>query len=149
MSKNKSGRGRQQPIPTSPTSPIFENIPEFVWNDLDELYARLVPLCTFPARLGTLLGDRDVVAALPDVKAVTERAKIFAADLDVYARRLMGIHARHRGRTGPITNADENLVSIQIFEAYVQWEASYQSVIMPNLLFIQEQFAAVVEPVHS
>lgn len=147
MSKRKSGSFRQQPIPTAPVQSQgpFDG-PEFNWEELESIYAHQAALCMIPAQLSQLLSDPTAVAALENQAAVTERAKIFANDLQTYARRLMNIHSRHAGRRGPCLTADANLQAIQIMEAYVQWEDSYNSVIMPNLSFIQQAFATIGTP---
>lgn len=136
MSK-KPTRGR---TPQSSNTPKRQ-VPSFKFEDLDEVYARLSQICAgLPQQLSGLISDRDAVAALPNAKAVAERAEIILRDARFYANQLMLIRKKHAGRTGEAVSPDDTMDQIQIAEEYLRWEDSYTSVVVPNMEYVLGAF---------
>lgn len=141
MSKGKSsGRHRQQAIPQAtvqhPHGP-------FKWEDLENIYAEMARYCLVPTQLAPLLTNREACSRLADLHSVVQLAEMVSRDVERFSQRLLAIRNKHRGRTGPATDADDGIYQIVISEEYLSWQESFNAVVMPNVMFIQEQFANI------
>lgn len=149
MSKGKaSGRHRQQTIPAPRPAGVAQPTGPFLWEHLQDVYAEMAKYTKVTTSIAPLLADRGACERLTDIKAVASRAEIVARDVNHFADQLMLIRNRHQDRTGPAANIDEAILQIEISEQYIAWEGSFTAVVMPNVEFIQTQFAAISTNTH-
>lgn len=149
MSKGKaSGRHRQQFIPTPRPAGVAQPKGPFLWEHLNAVYAEMANYTKITTSIAPLLSNRDACKRLADVQVVADRAAIVARDVNHFADQLMLIRNRHQDRTGPAADMDEAILQIEISEQYIAWEGSFTAVVMPNVEFIQAQFAAIPTNTH-
>lgn len=144
MSKGKSGRHRQQAIPTARNGALTKKQSgPFAWETLEQFYRELAGVLSIPTSLRPLITNREACALLPDIDAVVDRVNIVARDTEVFHSRLQAIRAKHEGRTGEAADPDEGLLQIVISEEYLAWQAEFDTVVMPNVLYVQQQFESI------
>lgn len=112
-----------------------------VWDALNLLYQEILAYNTAPAMLIPHLRNRELLAKLQQngrLQEVVQNAQILERDVRTFREQLARIHTAHAGRTGSSIDADDQLASIQIWEQYTHWGASYEQVVIPTILTIME-----------
>jgi hypothetical protein len=114
--------------------------PEQTWEELEEIYKHSAVTIV---QTGQSVND---LITLPGVQQQLERpAELRIAvdgmrkDLERFTAALLKIHAQHEGKTGVITDRDDYILSINVFEQYMEWNTNYQSLITPAMFEITLQ----------
>lgn len=142
MSKksNKSGGRADRPYRPYKATVAAQQGTKFDWGDLQSMHDTAAGLLALPQTIRPLIAD-PVTLTLPQGAEILQRGEIIVRDAELYRERLAVIQARHAGRTGDCTKPDDLMAVIQLAEQYVEWEESFNSVLLPNLDFIQNAYA--------
>ena len=144
MSKSKSGRHHQQAIPQARNGAKLKPTKgPFVWETLDQLYAEFAQLCRMPASLAPLITNREAVKRLENPDEVTRIVNGIANDVEAFANQLLAIRQRHQGCVGESTDIDDQVLQLSISEAYLAWKEQFDVVVLPNVLYVQQQFQSI------
>ena len=128
MSKGKN----QQPIPNANANRA--------WDSLEDLFRNCGAYGLGPAALAPFFRNEALILAVKDQVALHNNAKILEQDVKEYTTRLLAIREKHKGRTGAATDANDNMLCIQIGQEYFDWCQSYEMVVIPTVETICQLF---------
>lgn len=116
------------------------------WEELEGIYQ-----ASAQAIVGMGEGVRDslqyqaVVDRVVDQKELNIAVSGLMADLTRFSKDLQVIHKLHEGRKGLIVSDDEHADSLGIYDAYMNFNIQYQSIVLPTYAIITEHLAAALE----
>lgn len=144
MNKSKSGRHQKQAIPQARNGAQLKPVKgPFLWESMEQFYQELVQLCRLPIQLRPLIGNVEAVARLENPDDVKRIVNCLADDTEVFVDKLQAIHAQHAGKTGEAADMDDQVAQLSISEQYLAWKDQFDSVILPNVMYVQEQFQSI------
>ena len=110
------------------------------WDDLKETYLSMVQLISQHANISQLAARKDLIELIEDKETLTMNIKSLARDLTAMSTELAGIYALHSDKTGGSEDPDIVFSTINIYEHYRLFMEKHDSVVMPTVLYILEQF---------
>lgn len=120
----------------STIEPVGDNI----WDDLARVYLECRALSVAPAQVLPLLKDPQKLAKVKSPETLVDQAKVLSKDVEQYNARLETIHTKHAGQSGSSDDPDVLMQALSIGEEYQTWLVSFQTVVMPMVGEILEQF---------
>jgi len=133
----RSGKSTPAPVPSA--QPV-EAIGDGAWDDLERVYLECRALSVTPAQVLPLLKDSTKLAKVKNPAALVDRAKVLSKDVAHYNERLESIHTKHAGQNGSSDDPDTLMKALSIGEEYQEWLQAFQTVVMPVVAEMLEQF---------
>lgn len=114
--------------------------PEQKWEELNEIYQLSAnTLLETGTSVNQLLGVPGIQEHLEHPKETEIAITGMKNDMENFTSALLRIRERHSGKTGPITSTEDYVLSLQVFEAYAEWNTNFQSLITPSVFEIVAQ----------
>jgi hypothetical protein len=113
------------------------------WDSLNEMYKNCGAYTIIPALLGPFIQNKELVQLIPDPAALAESMSVLAKDVKTYADGLNAIRNQHANKSGSSADPDDLMHCIRIHENYIKWATSYESVVVPQIVAVLEQFESV------
>lgn len=120
-----------------------------VWEDLNHLYLECRATSSTPIQVLPLLKDKEKISAVPNPRLLVDQARVLSKDIEHYNNVLETIHKKHAMRNGDSLHPDELMEALSIGEEYQTWLSDFQSVVMPTVEEILEQFAQIKDQTPS
>lgn len=108
------------------------------WDHLNFIHQEVCAYNLIPGMLIPHLRDREVLAKVENPKALLADAELLARDTADMRDRLRKIQEMHASRTGNSADADDQLSACQIYEQYINWGQTYDSVVLPTVTSMME-----------
>lgn len=110
------------------------------WDDMQSLYSSFSQaLVGANAQLNEVYRIPGILEFIPRKDEVTVALRGLSQDIRQFGAELSAIHSKHSDRTGGFSDEADMLTSIQVFEAYTNYQVRYDAVIMPTVTFLLEQ----------
>jgi hypothetical protein len=125
------------------THELFEPVDatgDQVWDDLHRLYCECRTTAATPIQILPLLKDPEKLKTVDSPKLLVDQARVLSKDMAHYSERLEAIYNQHRHRSGNSTDPDELMVALAYGEEYQQWLADFQTIVLPIVEEVLEQF---------
>lgn len=114
------------------------------WDELAAVDQDCRGMLALPGRVTPLLRDGELIKKVKSTAALTRVSKILLDDIKKYRKALDNIQKQWEGKSGGAVDPDDYLTAIVIFENYDNWINSWNSVVMPNLIYIIDMFNDVL-----
>lgn len=109
------------------------------WKDLDEIYnATAQSIIMSGKTIRDLLSIEGIKERLNERHEMVIAVNGFIKDLDTFSTALKSVHDKHAHKTGLISETDF-ILSIEIFEEYRALSVQFDSVVMPNIVYISTE----------
>lgn len=114
--------------------------PEQKWEELDEIYRLSAnTLVETGQSVNQLLGVPGIQEHLEHPKETQIAITGMKNDMENFTAALLRIHALHQGKIGAVSSTEDYVLSLQVFEAYSEWNTNFQSLITPSVFEIISQ----------
>lgn len=112
------------------------------WDTLAGLSASAGQLLHLPSILIPFLRDEKAMESVTDKGHLKSLMKLIEQDVRQFSRSYDQLRQRHSHRSGAETDANDLMDSIQVYQDYVEWSASFQELVMPNVIELLEVLRA-------
>jgi hypothetical protein len=112
------------------------------WDDLNNIHSDCQALLLKHVYVGREMNDKELIAEVDDKASLVLKINTLANDLRQLKGELAQIHAQHAGKTGGVNDPDVLMTTFAIFEQYTLFQERHDSVVMPTVYHILEQFEA-------
>lgn len=113
--------------------------PEQKWEDLEELFTGAGEgIIQVGIQVNTALAQPGVKENLESPAEVNLAVQGLQRDLHAFTEDLARIHERHVGKTGVIKGVQDQMLSISVFEDYVNHNTQFKAVTLPTVLTIMD-----------
>lgn len=120
------------------------NVP--VWDDLKVMHDNIAEiLATEGGGVAQLFSIPEIVSKLSEPLEITNRIKALDSDVNTYCNALEAIFAQHSERVGDPTDADDNMLAINIAGQYINLESTYRATVFPNIMFLSQVAGDIAE----
>jgi len=117
------------------------------WQDLDEIYDCIAQQILMSGKtIRDLLEVEGIRERLNDRREMVIAINGFVKDLDTFSTALKTIHDKHLGKVGLITG-DDFILSINVFEEYRALSVQFDSVVMPNIVYISTEIGYTADAI--
>ena len=111
-----------------------------VWDTLNDLNTQCLTSLATTARIGKIINDKELLAAVPDKETFAVNARQLVNDLTRLKSEAISIGELHKHRTGELTDADViSLEFMEISEKYAQWNTQAEALVTPTVMVLLEQ----------
>ena len=111
-----------------------------VWDTLKDLNTQCLTSLATTARIGKIINDKELLAAVPDKETFAVNARQLVNDLTRLRSEAESIGDLHRDRAGDLTDDDVlSLEFMQISEKYAQWNTQAEALVTPTVMVLLEQ----------
>jgi hypothetical protein len=108
------------------------------WDTLAGLSAAAGQLLHLPSILIPLLRDEKAMEAVEDKGRLQSLMKLIQQDVHQFSHTYSQLRQRHSHRSGEETDSNDLMDSIQVYQDYVEWSASFEELVMPNVTDLLE-----------
>lgn len=111
------------------------------WDELHITHASIANALTISnAELTNALSDTRLYKYLPHPKEVAASIRSHATDLNNFRSELNEIHDLHKNRSGGLKDPEDLAGALRVGELYYQFNSRYQSIVIPTITYLLEQF---------
>lgn len=104
------------------------------WEELDKIYeAQAVAIVTIASEINKIHSHPDFLESVENKDEAIITLTGFKKDIETLTTDLIGIHALHQHRSGPINNEKDLLDSLNIFDDYTNFQNRFDACIEPIL----------------
>jgi hypothetical protein len=111
-----------------------------VWDELENVYQKMLQGVMAPAVLGTLAQRKDLIVFVRDKKGLVTRIQMFQREILAMKEELKEIHAQHAGKVGGTDDPDVVMNANMINEQYILFGQRMEAIITPTVAHILEIF---------
>lgn len=116
------------------------------WSDVASLHADCERMLLLPTRVAPVLRDKEITDKVTNRAELARLAGIMLKDVREYQEQLAEIRKLWLGKVGAADSPDDLVNAIVIGEKYESWNASYQTVVLENLMNILDIINTVLPP---
>jgi hypothetical protein len=104
------------------------------WNEVMDMYRSNHNLISSHAVISqTLLQNRELIAALPNIVTFEANIVSLTRDLDELKGELLAIHSSHADKSGAAKPGEDFMNALNIMNAYQLWCEKYNGVVLPTV----------------
>lgn len=111
-----------------------------VWDDVATVSQHCYSLLASHVGLQQLVNNEELRSCITDISLFEKNIRVLTKDLESLRQELDMLTAIHKGKTGKASTPDEHMEGISIYEKYYMFIQRHESVVMPVMLHILEQF---------
>jgi hypothetical protein len=116
------------------------------WSDVASLHADCEGMLLLPTRIAPVIRNKEITDKVTNRSELARLSAILLKDVREYQGQLAQIRSMWQGKSGAADSPDDLLNAIMIGEKYENWNASYQTVVIDNLLNILDIINTVLPP---
>lgn len=111
------------------------------WDWLREVASNIRSYMQAPAVILPMLNDEQLKLSLSETSKAADMVALvrrMSSDVQIFAERFKALYSQHSARRGSSSSADDMILCISLSQEYMQFMASYESVVMTTLQEILE-----------
>lgn len=123
-------------------------MPEKNWKELEDIYfAAANSIIQIGVNVNAAIAQPYVAKILSTNEEFLVAHKGLIKDLDAFTDRLANIHSKHCEHKGVIKSQEDNILAINCFEEYINWDTQFKAVTLPTVLTIMDHVGAVASEI--